>query len=131
LPILYGIYELVSNEAGPLTKYDDNLVFFTLIASLIVASSFVAKFNYHEDYVAYVAKILRAFIISNIYSFIVFVGVSAIVFALDSLFKFSFGSLVYLRIGIFSFILFNVITFFLRFSKGEGLLYRLQVSQTL
>ncbi len=117
LPILYGIYELVSNEAGPLTKYDDNLVFFTLIASLIVASSFVAKFNYHEDYVAYVAKILRAFIISNIYSFIVFVGVSAIVFALDSLFKFSFGSLVYLRIGIFSFILFNVITFFQDFPK--------------
>ena len=117
LPILYGIYELLSNEAGPLTKYDDNFVFFTLIASLIVASSFVAKFNYHEDYVAYVAKILRAFIISNIYSFIVFIGISGIVFALDSLFKFNFGSMVYLRIGIFSFILFNVITFFQDFPK--------------
>lgn len=117
LPILYGIYELVYNEAGPLTNYDERFVFFTLIASLVVASSFVAKFNYHEDYVAYVAKILRAFIISNIYSFIVFIGISAIVFALDSLFKFSFGPLVYLRIGIFSFILFNVITFFQDFPK--------------
>ena len=117
LPILYGIYELVYNDAGPLTNYDERFVFFTLIASLVVASSFVAKFNYHEDYVAYVAKILRAFIISNIYSFIVFIGISAIVFALDSLFKFSFGSLVYLRIGFFSFILFNVITFFQDFPK--------------
>ena len=117
LPILYGIYELVYDKAGPLSNYNDNFVFFTLIAFLVVGTSFVAKFNYHKDYVVYVAKILRAFIISNIYSFIVFIGISSIVFALDSLFKFDFGSLVYLRIGIFSFILFNVITFFQDFPK--------------
>ena len=103
LPILYGIYELVYDKAGPLSNYNDNFVFFTLIAFLVVGTSFVAKFNYHKDYVVYVAKILRAFIISHIYSFI--------------LFKFDFGSLVYLRIGIFSFILFNVITFFQDFPK--------------
>lgn len=117
LPILYGIYELVYDKAGLLSNYNDNFVFFTLIAFLVVGTSFVAKFNYHKDYVVYVAKILRAFIISNIYSFIVFIGISSIVFALDSLFKFDFGSLVYLRIGIFSFILFNVITFFQDFPK--------------
>lgn len=117
LPILYGIYELVYDKAGPLSNYNDNFVFFTLIAFLVVGTSFVAKFNYHKDYVAYVAKIFRSFIISNIYSFIVFIGISSIVFALDSLFKFDFGSLVYLRIGIFSFILFNVITFFQDFPK--------------
>ncbi len=117
LPILYEIYELVYDKAGPLSNYNDNFVFFTLIAFLVVGTSFVAKFNYHKDYVVYVAKILRAFIISNIYSFIVFIGISSIVFALDSLFKFDFGSLVYLRIGIFSFILFNVITFFQDFPK--------------
>ncbi|WP_019138099.1 DUF4153 domain-containing protein [Peptoniphilus timonensis] len=88
-----------------------------MIAALVVASSFIAKFNYHEDYVAYVAKILKAFIISNIYSFIVFVGMSSIVFAINSLFNFNFGSIVYLRIGIISFILFNVITFFQDFPK--------------
>lgn len=117
LPMLYGIYELVYDEAGALSNYNDNFVFFTLIAFLVVGTSFVAKFNYHQDYVAYVAKIFRAFIISNIYSFIVFIGISSIVFALNSLFKFDFGSLVYLRIGIFSFILFNVITFFQDFPK--------------
>ncbi|MBS6534565.1 MAG: DUF4153 domain-containing protein [Peptoniphilus harei] len=117
MPILYGIYELVYDESGPLSNYNNNFVFFTLIAFLVVGTSFVAKFNYHEDYVAYVAKILRAFIISNIYSFIVFIGISGIVFALDSLFKFNFASMVYLRIGIFSFILFNVITFFQDFPK--------------
>lgn len=117
LPMLYGIYELVFDEKGPLNNYNDRFVYFTLIAALVVASSFIAKFNYHEDYVAYVAKILKAFIISNIYSFIVFVGMSSIVFAINSLFNFNFGSIVYLRIGIISFILFNVITFFQDFPK--------------
>ena len=65
LPILYGIYELVYDKAGPLSNYNDNFVFFTLIAFLVVGTSFVAKFNYHKDYVVYVAKILRAFIISK------------------------------------------------------------------
>lgn len=117
LPMLYGIYELVFDEKAPLNNYNDRFIYFTLIAALVVASSFIAKFNYHEDYVAYVAKILKAFIISNIYSFIVFVGMSSIVFAINSLFNFNFGSIVYLRIGIISFILFNVITFFQDFPK--------------
>lgn len=117
LPMLYGIYELVFDEKGPLNNYNDRFVYFTLIAALVVASSFIAKFSYHEDYVAYVAKILKAFIISNIYSFIVFVGMSSIVFAMNSLFNFNFGSIVYLRLGIISFILFNVITFFQDFPK--------------
>lgn len=117
LPMLYGIYELVIDEKAPLNNYNDRFIYFTLIAALVVASSFIAKFNYHEDYVAYVAKILKAFIISNIYSFIVFVGMSSIVFAINSLFNFNFGSIVYLRIGIISFILFNVITFFQDFPK--------------
>ena len=115
--MLYGIYELVFDEKGPLNNYNDRFVYFTLIAALVVASSFIAKFSYHEDYVAYVAKILKAFIISNIYSFIVFVGMSSIVFAMNSLFNFNFGSIVYLRLGIISFILFNVITFFQDFPK--------------
>lgn len=117
LPMLYGIYELVFDEKGPLNNYNDRFVYFTLIAALVVASSFIAKFSYHEDYVVYVAKILKAFIISNIYSFIVFVGMSSIVFAMNSLFNFNFGSIVYLRLGIISFILFNVITFFQDFPK--------------
>lgn len=117
LPMLYDIYELVFDEKGPLNNYNDRFVYFTLIAALVVASSFIAKFSYHEDYVAYVAKILKAFIISNIYSFIVFVGMSSIVFAMNSLFNFNFGSIVYLRLGIISFILFNVITFFQDFPK--------------
>lgn len=117
LPMLYGIYELVFDEKAPLNNYNDRFIYFTLIAALVVASSFIAKFNYHEDYVAYVAKILKAFIISNIYSFIVFVGMSSIVFAMNSLFNFNFGSIVYLRLGIISFILFNVITFFQDFPK--------------
>lgn len=117
LPMLYGIYELVFDEKAPLNNYNDRFIYFTLIAALVVASSFIAKFNYHEDYVAYVAKILKAFIISNIYSFIVFVGMSSIVFAINSLFNYNFGSIVYLRIGIISFILFNVITFFQDFPK--------------
>ncbi|WP_062552106.1 DUF4153 domain-containing protein [Peptoniphilus phoceensis] len=117
LPMLYGIYELVFDEKAPLNNYNDRFIYFTLIAALVVASSFIAKFNYHEDYVVYVAKILKAFIISNIYSFIVFVGMSSIVFAINSLFNFNFGSIVYLRIGIISFILFNVITFFQDFPK--------------
>lgn len=117
LPMLFGIYELISDEKGPLINYNDRFIYFTLIAALVVASSFIAKFNYHEDYVAYVAKILRAFIISNIYSFIVFVGMSSIVFAINSLFNFNFGSIIYVRLGIISFILFNVITFFQDFPK--------------
>ena len=117
LPILYGIYELVYQENKVLAFYDNNFIYFTLIAALVVGTSFVGKFNYHKDFVAYVAKILRAFIISNIYSFIVFVGISGIIFALNSLFKFNFGSSVYLRVAIFSFILFNVVTFFSDFPK--------------
>lgn len=117
LPILYGVYELVYHENKVMAFYDNNFIYFTLIAALVVGSSFVGKFNYHKDFVAYVAKILRAFIISNIYSFIVFIGISGIIFALNSLFKFNFGSSVYLRIAIFSFILFNVVTFFSDFPK--------------
>ncbi|MFR2892666.1 DUF4153 domain-containing protein [Peptoniphilus grossensis] len=117
LPILYGVYELVYNENKVLEFYDNNFIYFALIAALVVGTSFVGKFNYHKDFVAYVAKILRAFIISNIYSFIVFVGISGIIFALNSLFKFNFGSSVYLRVAIFSFILFNVVTFFSDFPK--------------
>lgn len=117
LPILYGVYELVYHENKVLEFYDNNFIYFTLIAALVVGTSFVGKFNYHKDFVAYVAKILRAFIISNIYSFIVFVGISGIIFALNSLFKFNFGSSVYLRVAIFSFILFNVVTFFSDFPK--------------
>lgn len=117
LPILYGVYELVYHENKVMTFYDNNFIYFSLIAALVVGSSFVGKFNYHKDFVAYVAKILRAFIISNIYSFIVFIGISGIIFALNSLFKFNFGSSVYLRVAIFSFILFNVVTFFSDFPK--------------
>ena len=117
LPILYGVYELVYHENKVMAFYDNNFIYFTLIAALVVGSSFVGKFNYHKDFVAYVAKILRAFIISNIYSFIVFIGISGIIFALNSLFKFYFGSSVYLRVAIFSFILFNVVTFFSDFPK--------------
>ena len=117
LPILYGIYELVYHENKVLEFYDNNFIYFALIAALVVGTSFVGKFNYHKDFVAYVAKILRAFVISNIYSFIVFVGISGIIFALNSLFKFNFGSSVYLRVAIFSFILFNVVTFFSDFPK--------------
>lgn len=117
LPILYGIYELVYQENKVLAFYDNNFIYFTLIAALVVGTSFVGKFNYHKDFVVYVAKILRAFIISNIYSFIVFVGISGIIFALNSLFKFNFESTVYLRVAIFSFILFNVVTFFSDFPK--------------
>ena len=117
LPILYGVYELVYHENKVMAFYDNNFIYFTLIAALVVGTSFVGKFNYHKDFVAYVAKILRAFIISNIYSFIVFIGISGIIFALNSLFKFNFGSSVYLRVAIFSFILFNVVTFFSDFPK--------------
>lgn len=117
LPILYGVYELVYHENKVMAFYDNNFIYLTLIAALVVGSSFVGKFNYHKDFVAYVAKILRAFIISNIYSFIVFIGISGIIFALNSLFKFNFGSSVYLRVAIFSFILFNVVTFFSDFPK--------------
>lgn len=117
LPILYGVYELVYHENKVMAFYDNNFIYFSLIAALVVGSSFVGKFNYHKDFVAYVAKILRAFIISNIYSFIVFIGISGIIFALNSLFKFNFGSSVYLRVAIFSFILFNVVTFFSDFPK--------------
>ena len=117
LPILYGVYELVYHENKVLEFYDNNFIYFTLIAALVVGTSFVGKFNYHKDFVAYVAKILKAFIISNIYSFIVFVGISGIIFALNSLFKFNFESTVYLRVAIFSFILFNVVTFFSDFQK--------------
>lgn len=117
LPILYGVYELVYHENKVMAFYDNNFIYFILIAALVVGSSFVGKFNYHKDFVAYVAKILRAFIISNIYSFIVFIGISGIIFALNSLFKFNFGSSVYLRVAIFSFILFNVVTFFSDFPK--------------
>ena len=117
LPILYGVYELVYHENKVLEFYDNNFIYFTLIAALVVGTSFVGKFNYHKDFVVYVAKILRAFIISNIYSFIVFVGISGIIFALNSLFKFNFGSSAYLRVAIFSFILFNVVTFFSDFPK--------------
>lgn len=117
LPILYGVYELVYHENKVMAFHDNNFIYFTLIAALVVGSSFVGKFNYHKDFVAYVAKILRAFIISNIYSFIVFIGISGIIFALNSLFKFNFGSSVYLRVAIFSFILFNVVTFFSDFPK--------------
>ena len=117
LPILYGVYELVYHESKVLEFYDNNFIYFTLIAALVVGTSFVGKFNYHKDFVVYVAKILRSFIISNIYSFIVFVGISGIIFALNSLFKFNFGSSVYLRVAIFSFILFNVVTFFSDFPK--------------
>lgn len=117
LPILYGVYELVYHENKVMAFYDNNFIYFTLIAALVVGSSFVGKFNYHKDFVAYVAKILRAFIISNIYSFIVFIGISGIIFALNSLFKFNFASSVYLRVAIFSFILFNVVTFFSDFPK--------------
>lgn len=117
LPILYGVYELVYHENKVMAFYDNNFIYFTLIAALVVGSSFVGKFNYHKDFVAYVAKILRAFIISNIYSFIVFIGISGIIFAFNSLFKFNFGSSVYLRVAIFSFILFNVVTFFSDFPK--------------
>ncbi|MGF0095482.1 DUF4153 domain-containing protein [Peptoniphilus sp. SGI.035] len=117
LPILYGIYELVYNESKTLANYNNNFIYFTLIAALVVASSFIGKFNYHKDYVVYVAKILKSFIISNIYSFIVFIGISGIIFALNSLFRFNFHSSVYLRVAIFSFILFNVVTFFSDFPK--------------
>lgn len=116
-PILYGIYELIYNESKTLANYNNNFIYFTLIAALVVASSFIGKFNYHKDYVAYVAKILKSFIISNIYSFIVFIGISGIIFALNNLFKFNFQSSVYLRVAIFSFILFNVVTFFSDFPK--------------
>lgn len=117
MPILYGIYELIYDESSVFAYYEKNFIYFTLIAALIVGSAFVGKLNYHKDYVAYVAKILKAFIISNIYSFIVFIGVSGIIFALESLFKFNFADLVYLRVAIFSFILFNVVTFFADFPK--------------
>ena len=90
LPILYGIYEVVYEKTGALKFYDDKFIFFTLLAFLVVGSSFIGKFNYHKDYVVYVAKIFRAFIISIIYSFIVFVGLSGIIFALSSLFKIDF-----------------------------------------
>ncbi|WP_297392310.1 DUF4153 domain-containing protein [uncultured Peptoniphilus sp.] len=117
IPILYGVYELVYQEKEVLSLYDNNFIYFALIAALVVGTSFVGKFNYHKDFVVYVAKILRAFIISNIYSFIVFVGISGIIFALNSLFKFNFPSSVYLRVAIVSFILFNVVTFFSDFPK--------------
>ena len=117
IPILYGIYELVYDKGQALSHYNSNFIYFTLIASLVVGTSFVGKFNYHKDYVVYVAKILKAFIISNIYSFIVFIGVSGIIYALNTLFKLNFSSSIYLRVGIFSFILFNVVTFFSDFPK--------------
>ncbi|MBS6610628.1 MULTISPECIES: DUF4153 domain-containing protein [Peptoniphilus] len=119
LPILYGIYEVVYEKTGALKFYDDKFIFFTLLAFLVVGSSFIGKFNYHKDYVVYVAKIFRAFIISIIYSFIVFVGLSGIIFALSSLFKIDFGSSIYIRIAIFSFVLFNVVTFFSDFPKAR------------
>ena len=90
LPILYGIYELVYDKGQALSHYNSNFIYFTLIAALVVGTSFVGKFNYHKDYVVYVAKILKAFIISNIYSFIVFIGVSGIIYALNTLFKWNF-----------------------------------------
>lgn len=117
MPILYGIYELIYDESSVFAYYEKNFIYFTLIAALIVGSAFVGKLNYHKDYVAYVAKILKAFIIANIYSFIVFIGVSGIIFALNSLFKINFADLVYLRVAIFSFILFNVVTFLADFPK--------------
>lgn len=117
LPILYGIYELVYDKGQALSHFNSNFIYFTLIAALVVGTSFVGKFNYHKDYVVYVAKILKAFIISNIYSFIVFIGVSGIIYALNTLFKLNFSSSIYLRVGIFSFILFNVVTFFSDFPK--------------
>lgn len=119
LPILYGIYEVVYEKTGALKFYDDKFIFFTLLAFLVVGSSFIGKFNYHKDYVVYVAKIFRAFIISIIYSFIVFVGLSGIIFALSSLFKIDFESSIYIRIAIFSFVLFNVVTFFSDFPKAR------------
>ena len=119
LPILYGIYEVVYEKTGALKFYDDKFIFFTLLAFLVVGSSFIGKFNYHKDYVVYVAKIFREFIISIIYSFIVFVGLSGIIFALSSLFKIDFESSIYIRIAIFSFVLFNVVTFFSDFPKAR------------
>ncbi|MBU5669407.1 DUF4153 domain-containing protein [Peptoniphilus sp. MSJ-1] len=117
IPILYGIVELVSCENGYLCDYDSNFIYGTLITALIVGCSFIGKFNYHKDYVAYVSKILQSFIVSNIYSFIVFVGISGIVFAFSSLFNVKFAENIYLKIFIFSFILFNVVTFLSDFPK--------------
>lgn len=117
LPILYGIKEIVSCDRGFLCSYDSNFIYFTLIAALVVGCSFIGKFNYHKDFVAYVSKIFQSFIVSNIYSFIVFIGISGIVFAFSSLFNINFAENIYLKILIFSFVLFNVVTFFSDFPK--------------
>jgi|GEM_PF-1767960 len=118
LPILYGIWELVRTEKNDfLTSYDSVFIYFALIFALVVGCSFIGKFNYHKDFVAYVSKIFQSLIVSNIYSFIVFIGLSGIVFAFTSLFNVNFGEYIYLKIAIFSFILFNVITFLSEFPK--------------
>ncbi|MGI5949390.1 MAG: DUF4153 domain-containing protein [Peptoniphilus sp.] len=118
-PILYGIYELINDDLGVLYTVDAKFIFITFLFTLVVGTSFIAKAYYHKDYVAYFMKIMTSFVVSNIYSVIVFAGLSAIVFALDKLFKIKFDSNIYVRCAILVFILFNVITFLSDFPKTK------------
>lgn len=116
-PILYGVYEIINDEAGVLYTADSRFMYVTFLLTFVAGTSFIGKSFYHKNYVAYFMKLMTSFVVSNIYSVIVFAGISAIIFALDKLFKINFDSTIYIRAAILVFILFNVIIFLSEFPK--------------
>lgn len=118
-PILYGIYEVINDDVEVLSTIDSQFMYFTFLFTFVVGTAFIAKFYFHRDYVAYFTKLMTSFVVSNIYSVIVFIGISAIIFALDKLFKISFNSIIYFRTAILVFVLFNVVTFLSDFPKTK------------
>lgn len=116
-PILYGVYEIINSKSGVLFTADSKFMYVTFLLTFVAGTSFIAKSYYHKNYVAYFMKIMKSFIVSNIYSVIVFAGISVIIFALDKLFKISFDSTIYARAAILIFVLFNVITFLSEFPR--------------
>lgn len=117
IPVMYGIYEIIYSKNQGFFAYENQYIYFGLIALFVVMASYIAKISYHKDFISYVANILESFVVSNVYSIVSFIGISAIIFAIQSLFSIKFEENIYLKLFYFTFIPYNVGIFLSGFPK--------------
>lgn len=128
IPFLYGIKQNMLNVDESLFSYNNSYKYFGLLIFFIVACFYIGRIFYHEDYIAYVIKIIGSGFVSCLYSGVLFIGLGAIYSALTHLFGVKISSEFYLDTAVIVFIPFNFGIFLSNFPTNETSLTNYEVT---
>ncbi|MGO1581116.1 MAG: DUF4153 domain-containing protein [Peptoniphilaceae bacterium] len=131
IPLIYALYNNVIFKETGLFLYEDMYKYFGLLAFFSLVVTYIAKINYHKDYVFYFIKILKAGMISLGYSFIMLVGLFSIYYAVQELFGEKINPLVYTNTALAIFLPFNFGVFFSNFPKIRDSLVNYKISKVI